>query len=263
MSKDELLAMSRHPVSSRVLDALMESPSVPPKAKRSLILAFADRFHNLVDDRIGSRVGDRLWAAADPYLKVCTCCSGRASVNRFGMQVKIGNALIPHEQFLASSYYGKFFARNLNLYLLKRNAEEWKDWQLSKGRERQGFGAPTVSRTSVRKPEPKEDGRAQQKSADMTEKGEGKKRKRLADGGDVIDEVFENVLGGKKFRRGRLEGQSQASVAQTVHRDPELKNAGSAGSGGKPEDRDLSAVLGAIRSAPKEQTRAKAKGVKA
>jgi nucleolar protein 9 len=38
--------------------------------KRKLILSFVGHFHLLVDDRIGSRVGDRLWAAADPYLKV-------------------------------------------------------------------------------------------------------------------------------------------------------------------------------------------------
>ncbi|EIN10789.1 ARM repeat-containing protein [Punctularia strigosozonata HHB-11173 SS5] len=240
-TQDELLAMSRHPVSSRVLDAVMESPSVLPKTKRSLILAFAARFHDLVDDRIGSRVGDRLWAAADPYLKV-----------------KIGNALIPHEQFLASSYYGKFFAKNLNLYLLKRNAEEWKDWQLCKIKMRQGSGVPTSGRDL----ESKEDGRAQQASAVKPEKRERKKRKREADVGDVIDAVFENVLGGKKFKRGQLEGQSPTRITQTAHRGTESKNAGSTGSGGNPGDRDLSAVLGAIRSAPKEQTRAKPKRAK-
>ena len=34
------------------------------------MLKFVGHFHELVDDRIGSRVGDRMWAGSDPYLKV-------------------------------------------------------------------------------------------------------------------------------------------------------------------------------------------------
>jgi len=33
-------------------------------------MSLIGHFHTLVDDRIGSRVGDRCWAFADPYLKV-------------------------------------------------------------------------------------------------------------------------------------------------------------------------------------------------
>ena len=29
------------------------------------------QFVDIIDDRIGARVGGRCWAAADPYLKVC------------------------------------------------------------------------------------------------------------------------------------------------------------------------------------------------
>jgi nucleolar protein 9 len=70
MSVDDLLTLAHDATSSRVLDALMEAPTVPKMVKRKLILSFVGHFHLLVDDRIGSRVGDRLWAAADPYLKV-------------------------------------------------------------------------------------------------------------------------------------------------------------------------------------------------
>ena len=34
------------------------------------MLKFVGHFHVLVEDRFGSRVGDRMWAASDPYLKV-------------------------------------------------------------------------------------------------------------------------------------------------------------------------------------------------
>jgi nucleolar protein 9 len=33
-------------------------------------MAYMGRFHLLVDDRIGSRVGDNIWAKVDPYLRV-------------------------------------------------------------------------------------------------------------------------------------------------------------------------------------------------
>jgi nucleolar protein 9 len=68
---EELLAVAHHPTSSRILDAYLESPEVPFKAKRQLVTPFIGHFHQLVDDRIGSRIGDRCWAFADPYLKVC------------------------------------------------------------------------------------------------------------------------------------------------------------------------------------------------
>ena len=61
--------MAHHPISSRVLDALLSSPTVPAKLKRKFVLGFMGRWHELVDDRIGSRVGERCWAAADGYMK--------------------------------------------------------------------------------------------------------------------------------------------------------------------------------------------------
>lgn len=67
---DDLLEIAYHVTSSRVLDALLDSSSISIKAKRNFVLSFIGHFHVLVDDRIGSRVGDRCWAFADPYLRV-------------------------------------------------------------------------------------------------------------------------------------------------------------------------------------------------
>jgi len=64
------MVLAQNPVSSRVLDAFLESPTVALKDRRRLILAFVEHFHILMTDRVGSRVGDRLWEAADPYLQV-------------------------------------------------------------------------------------------------------------------------------------------------------------------------------------------------
>jgi len=55
---------------SRVYDVLLESPNVPALAKRQFIMDFIGYYHLLVDDRIGSRIGDRCWNFADTYLKV-------------------------------------------------------------------------------------------------------------------------------------------------------------------------------------------------
>lgn len=66
----DVIQMAHHAMSSRVLDAVLESETVPKAAKRKLVMTFLGRYHDLVDDRIGSRVGDRCWAYADPYLKV-------------------------------------------------------------------------------------------------------------------------------------------------------------------------------------------------
>ncbi|KAF9246872.1 armadillo-type protein [Melanogaster broomeanus] len=79
LSMEELMGIAHNATGSRVFDVLLESPSVSHKNKRR------------------SRVGDRCWAFADPYLRE-----------------KIARSMIPYEQFLAASFYGKFFARNLN-----------------------------------------------------------------------------------------------------------------------------------------------------
>lgn len=68
---EELLTLAHHKTSSRVLDVVFESPTVTPKSKRALVMAFIGHYHQLVDDKFGSRVADRCWDNADPYLKVC------------------------------------------------------------------------------------------------------------------------------------------------------------------------------------------------
>lgn len=79
LSIPDLIAMAHHPTSSRVLDTIFESPTVPYRTRNKFVLKFMGHFHELVDDRIGSRVGDRMWAGSDPYLKVSCRRTDRAS----------------------------------------------------------------------------------------------------------------------------------------------------------------------------------------
>ena len=62
--------MAQDATASRVLDVLLQSPAVPFKEKRKFVTNFIGHYEVLVDDRIGSRVGDNCWAFADTYLKV-------------------------------------------------------------------------------------------------------------------------------------------------------------------------------------------------
>ena len=64
--------MCHDPSASRVYDVLLDSPNIPSKSKRQFVMDFIGRYHELVDDRIGSRVVDRCWAFSDTYLKVNT-----------------------------------------------------------------------------------------------------------------------------------------------------------------------------------------------
>jgi nucleolar protein 9 len=66
----ELLALTHHPAASRVLDAIIDGPTIPHRSRRALLRAIEAQFADVIDDRIGARVGARCWAAADPYLKV-------------------------------------------------------------------------------------------------------------------------------------------------------------------------------------------------
>lgn len=68
---DERIKIAHTPSGSRVFDALLDSTTVPAKTKRQLVIDFIGHYHLLIDDKLGSRVGDRCWAFVDTYLKVC------------------------------------------------------------------------------------------------------------------------------------------------------------------------------------------------
>ena len=106
---------------------------------------------------------------------------------------------------LVGSFYGKFFARNLNLYLLKKNPEQWKTAQEAR---KTALKIPTAS------DEPKEPATTPQspeKSAQAPPALKNKKRK--ARPADEIDEVFETL--GKKVT-GMNPGQGFAACTVTA-----------------------------------------------
>ncbi|KAG6885129.1 hypothetical protein C0993_005707 [Termitomyces sp. T159_Od127] len=211
LSMEERIKMAHDVSGSRVYDVFLESSTVPSRAKRELIMEFIGYYYVLVDDRLGSRVGDRCWAFADTYLKE-----------------KIARSLFVHEQSLAASYYGKFFARNLNLYLLRRRPNEWKTMQVDRKRAQEATNKSSALSDSVPDPGPHLD--VVRQSA---------KRKRHVQSEDEIDAVFNASLG-KRIKK--------AALSQSISREPEKMNVNQRG-----ETDGLQTVLGAIKSAPKDE----------
>lgn len=72
MSVEERIRTGHDPAGSRIYDAFFDSPTVPSKAKQRFVMDFIGHYHQLVDDKLGSRVGDRCWMFSDTYLKVST-----------------------------------------------------------------------------------------------------------------------------------------------------------------------------------------------
>jgi nucleolar protein 9 len=206
MDAESVVALCHDATSSRVIDAFIDSTSVPKSVKRKLSMSLIGYYHELVDDRIGSRVGDRLWDAAEPYLKE-----------------KIARSLLPHEQTIAGSEYGKYFARRLKLHILRKRPDEWKDMQST-------VTAAPIEAPVVSAPAP------------VPEMSDRKPKRKV----DEIDVLFDSAgLGAKKKR----------STLKTVHA-PDKSAVAEKAPGAFA---DLSDILGAIKAAPKSEKQAKKK----
>ena len=123
------MAYATNPIASRFLDAVLTAPieTVAPKWRKKLMMAFMGSYRELVQDRIGSRVGDTIWDVADGFMKVRH--PPRVSERQAGeltREEKIARSLAPHATALSNSQFGRFYANKLKLHLLQRRPEEWK-----------------------------------------------------------------------------------------------------------------------------------------
>lgn len=62
-------------MASRVIDAFLdeENTAIAYKDRRNFLKSLIGQYQTLADDRIGSRVAERCWLVADPFLKVRSC----------------------------------------------------------------------------------------------------------------------------------------------------------------------------------------------
>ncbi|KAF7792114.1 hypothetical protein EIP86_003144 [Pleurotus ostreatoroseus] len=226
---DEVIAMAHDVTASRIYDVLLTSSTVAFKEKRRFVMHHIGHYHELVDDRIGSRVGDNCWAFADPYLKE-----------------KIARSVIPHERVLVGSFYGKFFARNLNLHLLQRNSEQWKTLQA--GKKPNLTSAVSTVKLDEKTSQLKESSPPVEHPDAQTEN----KRKRKVRPADEIDQLFEEKLG-KKVKKAELKSDAPVKTDKGSERDLKKKKKKRRKDEGKEADKGLDVVLGAIKAAPKTE----------
>ncbi|KAF9040737.1 armadillo-type protein [Panaeolus papilionaceus] len=231
---EERIKIAQNPVGSRVYDVLLDSTTVPAKYKRQFVMGFMDHYDVLVDDKLGSRVGDRCWSYCDTYLKE-----------------KIAKSLIHKEHVLAASFYGKFFAKNLNLYLLQRRPEEWRNMQSERKRAADQVNKPVPAA----KPSTSPNVASKTQEQKPVKEKETKKRKIRPE--DEIEALFNEKLG-KKVKRAALEDTSSpkkatsesAPTAEDIKKSKkDRKRAKEEGKG----DKELEQILGAIRAAPKSE----------
>lgn len=79
-----LISLASDPTASRVIDAFLDedNKAVAYKDRRAFLRNLIGHYQTLSDDRIGSRVAERCWAVADPFLKVgFRAALGLASAN--------------------------------------------------------------------------------------------------------------------------------------------------------------------------------------
>ncbi|KAJ3571667.1 hypothetical protein NP233_g3597 [Leucocoprinus birnbaumii] len=218
LAMEERIQLAQHSISSRIYDAVLSSATISSKSKRAFVMSFTGHYHQLADDRLGSRVADRCWDFADTYLKE-----------------KIARSLIPHQQFLASSFYGKFFNRNLNLHLLQRRPDEWRNLQAEKRKKLEDATPKDSSSSQPTKESAVIPSTHQPSATESTSPQPKKKRKRQE---NEIDALFNASLG-KKVKKGALEHESRKAVVSTGE--------------SAPVDKGLQEILGAIKLAPNSE----------
>ncbi|ORX36012.1 armadillo-type protein, partial [Kockovaella imperatae] len=130
-----LLKYASHPISSRLLDAILDSPAVPPRDRRRVIMAYLNDFATVAMDKSGSYVAESMWAKADGYMKE-----------------KIGKSLIPHAHELSGSQYGRFLAQRLDLHLLQRRPVEWRQKHVAMQKPHQSTVNDEAPKQGKRKP---------------------------------------------------------------------------------------------------------------
>lgn len=105
-----LVIYAKSSIASHLLDVTLTAPAVPGKFKRRLINLLLPSMRTLLDDKIGSRVAERVWEAADGYTKE-----------------KLARSLLPHAMAIGASQYGRYLHPRLQFHLLERRPDEWRE----------------------------------------------------------------------------------------------------------------------------------------
>ncbi|KAI8906891.1 armadillo-type protein [Gorgonomyces haynaldii] len=112
VKKEELQDWLKDPIASRVLDALLESPTVSKQAKRTIVEHFIPDMVKLAQDKYGSHFVDKCFSTGNLETKTM-----------------IAQKLGPKESSLKENFHAKFILRNCKIELFKRSNAEWIEVQ--------------------------------------------------------------------------------------------------------------------------------------
>jgi nucleolar protein 9 len=124
---------------------------------------------DLLADKIGSRVAERIWESADGYAKE-----------------KIARELLPSSEAIRRSQYGRYLWPKLRLDVMQRRPDLWRQEAIG---VKHHFAHQKVAAVAAVQPN-------EEKRVDEAEEEEIKKRKK-----DDIDELFEGVEDKKKTKK--------------------------------------------------------------
>jgi nucleolar protein 9 len=183
------------------------------------------------------------------------------------VQEKIARSLVPHEHTLLGSEYGRYFARKLQLHVLRRRPDEWKEIMSGTSASGPRSVSATAAMISPLAVVPNGKQSTFNAAGDDTDDAEGKKAKKKRKA-DEIDALFEDAglgPGGKKKRAVLVASAPtipqipHEALEQTEIQDGEIEEGRKKRKRNKKRvnkedggpDKGLQDVLGAIIAAPK------------
>ncbi|CAO1625738.1 unnamed protein product [Sympodiomycopsis kandeliae] len=101
---------TQHATTSHIYLHALSSPTSTFLQRRQLILSLLPHIPTLADHKYSSRISDLIFNRSDGFLKE-----------------KILKSLFDHENFLQSSFYGRFFLKRVNWIQYRKDAFAWKD----------------------------------------------------------------------------------------------------------------------------------------
>lgn len=205
MDLEAVLALTRSATSSRILDALLTSPTTPPRALRTFLLSLIGHYPAVASDRIGSRVAEKCFAVADVYLKDKIAAS-LAADPRTAMD-------------LQKSPYGHFFARKVELPLWERRRDDWKAKMARLAAEEKAKKAEEEA--IANRKEQQQVAAVESTNGGDEDKKRKKKRERKA---DEVDEIFAKARDPKKSKVDSEGGEKKVKekVKPKKNREEEL-----------------------------------------
>ncbi|TGZ62783.1 hypothetical protein CRM22_007249 [Opisthorchis felineus] len=113
-SNERLWAWAKHPMLSRIIEALLNSPSVSLNRKSYLISVFEPALFTLACTRFGSRVVESLWKATEQL------------EDTESVKERLAGVLAKHRHKLNNDQYGHFVHYKLQLNQFAESRELWR-----------------------------------------------------------------------------------------------------------------------------------------